>query len=270
MSVVQAEPIREFRVSREQTRSGPDLTEMTNQTRVPPGLAAYLFALGLAAAVTTALFILALLSYDNASRRLFSSNEGVAERNSTVQLSLPSDNYSGHVPVRTASARVPIKAKDLGPSKAAPSYPSTFPEAAILPDSANAATSAEEVELRPIPGQAALDGLPGQRQSVVSSPIVITEPSATVLSTGIPDRESAQILREPGVQQERTGGLNEGNSALLETKPAERTRAGNIDHPHPGFSSSFLYRVARECGPMHDRQLYRYCVASFGVRNRKP
>ncbi len=111
-----------------------------------------------------------------------------------------------------------------------------------------------------------------QESATVSMPpsqLVSASPTASrppVPAIPIPDEERDRLSQAFGIQHPQPANLKQGAIASHQTTPAVHNRRPG-EHPL-GSKAAFQYRVRKECGPIHDAQLHRDCMSSFGAHYR--
>ena len=104
---------------------------------------------------------------------------------------------------------------------------------------------------------AAVEPSPMPDRATASENLTASRPTLAITD------QERELLFEHFLKQLEIGG-----SVTPQQAPAQRVRIGGWDNHVQALKPSIRYRVARECGPIHDIPLYRDCVASFGVHYR--
>ena len=240
----------------------------------------YLASVALVVAASVALFSVSSFSLLHRSKQElvhFHSSDSPVQRLSISDSVLYSGSEGRGVPGPTKS-RNPIKARDLASSM--PFSASHGMQYQGLLSRSTSKLLLDEGARQPTPAQGSSTGEPrapgvSSSEGAAVQPLSMSDGAAAAENSGttmptrvITDQEREQLFQQFSIQQGERADREHASPAVPQQLPAQQGGIGRSDNNAAGLSPSLRSRIARECGPIHDRQLYRHCVATFGVRNQ--
>jgi hypothetical protein len=234
----------------------------------------YLASVGFAAAASVSLFVVASLSLYGPGIPMHaespnSDSPGGGKFSGTVAR-LSDRNIA---PARQTEPPTLLEVRGVPsdvPARPSPSvsHQEMRPGAALKPDSEKGSTAVSLTQHLP----------PLGRSDDVTPSRDVTKPTGDEVAAGIAalsksrmplPETSAEIsnppARESEARQTELPKSEEGSAASPDEKLGQQSRNHRSDDHVLGLRAAFRSRVKRECGPIHDRALYRDCVATFSI-----
>ena len=241
----------------------------------------YLASVGFAAAASVSLFVIASLSLYGSNIPthagfLNSTSPGGGKFGDTAVRRLSDHNIalSRQAEWPTSLGGRGLQSDASAPPSANLSRKATWPETASEPDNDNGSSTASMTQdvppLERMIGKMYSDDVTRSQElakaigdeagagidAVSKAPIPFSEISAP---------EPNPIFRDLEIQRAELQKMDEGGATPHDEKLGQQSGNRRSDDHFGGLRADFRYRVKRECGPIHDRALYRDCVASFRI-----